>query len=62
MRLHNLAIDEKVPLMEATEAEDVINQPFTVQQNPTATAVVLRERIVERFCEGIYLRLTCSVN
>ena len=49
MRLHNLAIDEKVPLMEATEAEDVINQPSTVQQNPTATAVVLRERIVERF-------------
>ena len=33
MRLHNLAIDEKVPLMEATGADDVINQPITLLGN-----------------------------
>lgn len=50
MRLHKLAIDEKLPLVEASKAEEIVNQPVTVQQTFTATAIVIRERLVRMYC------------
>ena len=49
MRLHNLAIDLKVPLMEAVELHDVDNDQDFAPTFENMTAAALRERIIQRF-------------
>nr|XP_034327180.1 putative nuclease HARBI1 [Crassostrea gigas] len=49
MRLHNLAINERVPLMVETEEEDDVQQPFAPVIPNNCTAAMLRDRLVQRF-------------
>ncbi|XP_061188005.1 putative nuclease HARBI1 [Saccostrea echinata] len=49
IRLHNLAINEKVPLMVETEVGDDGQQPFAPVFPNIVAAAVLRERLVQRF-------------
>uniref|UniRef100_A0A8W8M703 DDE Tnp4 domain-containing protein n=1 Tax=Magallana gigas TaxID=29159 RepID=A0A8W8M703_MAGGI len=49
MRLHNLAINERVPLMVETEEEDDVQQPFAPDIPNNCTAAMLRDRLVQRF-------------
>lgn len=47
MRLHNLAVDMKVPLMEQFEQEDK-NDIFAPMFHNNITAAALKERIIQR--------------
>lgn len=52
MRLHNLAINERVPLMVETAEEDDVQQPFAPVFPNNGTAAMLRDRLVQRFWRG----------